>query len=192
MQSVELLLDPVGSDRVVAQWDALAAAGLPSQAQHLGPTNAPHITIGLADTIDGEAEAALGDVAGFIPLSVHVGSMVLFQGKSSVVLARMVLASPELLALHEAVTKALEQCPGQVEHLAVGRWVPHVTLARRLKSAAIPHALSVLKHHESSLAPGLEVPGGQTFGARAVALRRWDSQAKRAWTLTGRRPTDGG
>ncbi len=188
MQSVELLLDPDGSERVVAQWDALREAGLPSQARHPGATNAPHITIGVASAIDEVAESALSDLAIGDPWRVHLGPIMLFDGTKSVVLARMVLASPELLALHAAVTEALRGCPGQVEHLAVGRWVPHVTLARRMKPSAISHALSVLQQHESSLVPGRQVSAAQTSSADVVALRRWDSAAKRAWTVTGRGP----
>ncbi|CAN5496471.1 2'-5' RNA ligase family protein [soil metagenome] len=183
MQSVELLLDAATTQRVVAQWDALAQAGLPSQAQHRGATNAPHITIGLAIAIDEEAEVALSALPACLPLTVHLGPPLLFGGKHTVVLARMVLLTRDLLDLHASVTQALRGCPGQVEHLAPSRWVPHVTLARRLKVEALPDAITVLRRHEERGSSETDAPRAETPHAHAAELRRWDSEAKRTWSL---------
>ncbi|MGB5953765.1 MAG: 2'-5' RNA ligase family protein [Ornithinimicrobium sp.] len=176
MQSVELLLDPATSQGVVEQWEALAAADLPSQSQHKGSTNAPHITIGLASAIDQHAESALSQIPRSLPLAVHLGPIVLFEGKNTAVLARMVHVSAQLLEVHEAVSTALRRCPGQVEHLAIGHWVPHVTLARRIKRQSISEALTVLRE-VALLAPE------RSWTGHAVDLRRWDSEAKQAWTV---------
>jgi hypothetical protein len=45
VQTVELLLDEALEAQVLAQWRALADAGLPSQALHTGPANRPHVTL---------------------------------------------------------------------------------------------------------------------------------------------------
>lgn len=173
MQSVELLLDEVTSAAVVRQWRLLADAGLPSQARHRGETNAPHVTIGLATSIDAAAEASLVSATPALPLRVRLGALVLFGGRRHVVLARMVVVTQELLALHQEVSGALADCPGQVDHLATGRWVPHVTLARRIAPASLEAALSALADERA-----------EPLDGDAVALRRWDSEARRAWTLT--------
>ena len=59
MQTVELLLDPTTDAAVRAEWQRLAEAGLPSQARHHGGTNAPHITLGVAEMIPEEVERRL-------------------------------------------------------------------------------------------------------------------------------------
>ncbi len=43
LHSVEALLDATTDTAVRKEWAALAEAGLPSQAAHRGPTNAPHV-----------------------------------------------------------------------------------------------------------------------------------------------------
>ncbi|HKJ11237.1 MAG TPA: 2'-5' RNA ligase family protein [Ornithinimicrobium sp.] len=172
MQSVELLLDEVAHDAVVRQWQALADAGLPSQARHQGATNAPHVTIGLASSIEDSAEARLAATVRALPVPVTIGAPVLFGGARRVVLVRMVVVTAELLALHRAVSAALAGCPGRVDQLAVGQWVPHVTLARRLEAVTVPAALQALSE-----------AGGDVLLGRATAMRRWDSDAKQAWTV---------
>ena len=45
-------------------------------------------------------------------------------------------------------------------HLLPGRWLPHVTLARRIRLADVPAALDLL---------------GPPIEAQGVAVRRWDA-----------------
>lgn len=173
VQSVELLLDVVADSLVRDQWAALSAAGLPSQADHAGASNAPHVTVGVADAIDDAAEARLTSAAGSFPMRLQLGPLVLLGG-GRVVLARMVVMTPELLALHAAVCEALSDCPGPSDYLQPGQWVPHVTLARRLKPDMLPHALEVLAARADPATP---------VQVEAVALRRWDSTARRTWIV---------
>ncbi|MGB7448302.1 MAG: 2'-5' RNA ligase family protein [Ornithinimicrobium sp.] len=172
MQSVELLLDDDARTSVLRQWQALADAGLPSQARHTGETNAPHVTIGLASAIVETAEVELASAAARLPFSLSLGAPLLFGAGRRVVLARMVVVTEELLALHRVVSRALATCPGQIEHLAVGRWVPHVTLARRMEPEMVAPALAALGES-----------GAGTLSAEATTLRRWDGDAKQAWTV---------
>lgn len=130
VQSAELLLDDTLADAVRAEWRLLSAAGLPSQADHRGPTNAPHVTVGVADELDDEAEAALETVPR--PDELRLGGLLVFASPRRVVLARSVVATPALLATHVAVAEAWSHCPGRPDHLEPGRWTPHVTLALRL------------------------------------------------------------
>ena len=172
MQSVELLLDAAAHASVVGQWQALADAGLPSQAHHQGTTNAPHVTVGLASAIDEAAEARMAAAGRHLPLSLTLGAPLLFGNSGRVVLARMVVVTDGLLALHGMVSQALASSPGQVEHLRVGRWVPHVTIARRIDADALGPALRALGED-----------GMGTLEAEATTLRRWDGDAKQAWTV---------
>ena len=72
MQTVELLLDAQTDATVRAEWKLLAEVGLPSQALHLGPTNAPHITLGVARSIPDEVEGRLPEAMGMLPLEVEL------------------------------------------------------------------------------------------------------------------------
>ena len=172
MQSVELLLDDAAHAVVVRQWQALADAGLPSQAHHQGATNAPHVTIGLASRIDEAAETRLATGVAHLPVTLTVGPLVLFGSGRRVVLARMVVITDRLLALHRVVSQALASSPGQIEHLAVGHWVPHVTLARRIEADMLAPALAAL-----------DTVGADPLPAEVTQMRRWDGDAKRAWTV---------
>ena len=45
MHALELLPDDAGRDVVRRDWQALRDAGLPSQLDHRGATNSPHVTV---------------------------------------------------------------------------------------------------------------------------------------------------
>lgn len=173
VQSVELVLDGAADAAVRTQWAALAEAGLPSQADHTSPSNAPHVTVGVADDIDETVESRLKSTVDALPLPVTLGPLVLLGG-SRVVLAQMVIMTAPLLHLHAAVAAAMDGCPGQSDYLQPGQWVPHVTLAGRLKPEMIPDAVAVLRAHAQS---GHEPP------MKAVSLRRWDSVERRTWII---------
>ncbi|MGB3763777.1 MAG: 2'-5' RNA ligase family protein [Ornithinimicrobium sp.] len=173
MQSVELVLDDAADAAVRAQWAALAAAGLPSQADHTSASNAPHVTVGVADAIDETVERQLEDAAAALPLPAQLGPLVLLGGRR-VVLARMVVVTKALLALHHQVSRTMAECPGRSDYLRPGQWVPHVTLAARLAPEMVPEALEVLREHR---------PAHDESARCAVGLRRWDSVARRKWII---------
>ncbi|GAB2937509.1 2'-5' RNA ligase family protein [Rhodococcus aerolatus] len=166
VQSVELLLDD-GSDAAVrAQWTALADAGLPSQARHTGESNRPHVTLAVAEALTAEQDEALVPVADDVPLPLTLGGLLVLGGRRGV-LARLVVPSAALLALQARVAATVGDA---VAHTGPGAWTPHVTLAHRLTDDELDRALRVLR-------PVQEVTG------RAVAVRRWDGEAKREWRL---------
>lgn len=166
-QSVELLLDERSEASLRAQWDALAAAGLPSQARQRHPSNRPHVTLAARDRIDPGAEPALRDVVGALPLALGLGAYACF-GRDPFVLVRLVVADRALLDLQAAVTDVLGGEPGPF--FAPGRWTPHVTLARRMLPEEAGRALTVLG-------------AAREQDATVVDARRWDGDARREWSL---------
>lgn len=153
--SLELLLDADAEHAVRRDWEALAAAGLSSLAAHTAPSNRPHVTL-LARSTD---VAHPLDIGPALPLPLVLGPPLLLGAGDRRVLARAVVPTPALLALHAAVLRAAG--PGDdPPHVLPGRWMPHVTLARRLRVADLTVALALL---------------GPAIEARAVAVRRWDA-----------------
>lgn len=169
MQTIELLLDGVTDAAVRAEWQGLADAGVPSQALHTGSTNAPHVTLAVARSIPDDVDTAVASLTASLPIAVELGPLVVF-GSRRLALARLVVAQPPLLALHEETAAALRDCPGVPRYLLPGRWTPHVTLSRGLIPAQVATALETLGQVEP-LAGTIE------------HLRRWDSEQRRAWLL---------
>ena len=63
LHALELLPDDAGCDVVRRDWQALRDAGLPSQLDHSGTTNAPHLTLLAAPTGEQAAERAVDQAA---------------------------------------------------------------------------------------------------------------------------------
>ncbi|RYJ07055.1 MAG: 2'-5' RNA ligase family protein, partial [Actinomycetales bacterium] len=84
VQSVELVLDPDLDAAVRGEWALLLDADLPSQARHTGESNAPHVTLGVADTVDDAAEAALRSVRYGVGGPVRLGGLLVFTGRTFV------------------------------------------------------------------------------------------------------------
>jgi 2'-5' RNA ligase len=170
VQSVELLLDP-GLDRAVReQWRALADAGVGSLATHTSPSNRPHITVLAASAVPDPVGALLPEAVAGLPVDLRLGGIVLFGGGTRRVLARLVVPSPRLLEMHRRVLEVAGSLPGMSATSTVGRWTPHVTLARRLPVADLPRALAVLPDR------------GEIDGA-ATGVRRWDGDRRHEWPL---------
>ncbi|WP_235950278.1 2'-5' RNA ligase family protein [Phycicoccus flavus] len=182
MHHVELLLDDASDAAVRAEWEALEAADLPNQSRHRSASNRPHVTVTMTEGWPEEARRAdaLAPLAA-LPLAAHLGAPLVF-GRGPFVLARLVVASSDLLALHGGLVERLG--PLASDLLVPGRWTPHMTLARRLTAEQAARALEVLGRAEQ--------PEG--VGDRAVVLeaaRHWDSQARLDEPLTGRRTAPG-
>jgi hypothetical protein len=176
VQSVELLLDDDLDAAVRAQWQALADAGLPSQARHTAASNRPHVSLAVTALSWPEpVEARLPDAAAAVPLPVRLGGLIVFGPGPRHVLARLIVPSFGLLALHATVASALAEASVGVAHTAPGEWTPHVTLARHLPDHLFPTALAALAGPARTREPD---------GA-GVAVRRWDGVAKREWLIAG-------
>jgi hypothetical protein len=165
--SIELLLDSRTDTAIRAAWQALADAGLPSQVNVKSATNRPHITLLAAQRISPEVDEVLRGLAPRLPLVCVVGAHVVFGGPR-LTLARLIVPSAELLALHAEIYRlALPYVVGQPHpHCRPGHWTAHATLGRRLTAIEVGAALGLAEE----VAPDLT--------AEVVALRRWDSDAR--------------
>ncbi len=97
-----------------------------------------------------------------LPLECDVGAPLLF-GQSNAVLARLIVPTAELLALHADVHRICgpHLLPGPLPHSLPGQWTAHVTLARRIEGA--------------QLGPVLRIAGQPAeIRGRLAGLRRWD------------------
>lgn len=156
MHALELLPDEAGCDVVRRDWQALHDAGLPSQLDHRGATNTPHVTVVAAPGIaPADEEAAARLLAELLPVEVRVAGVALLGG-AKVTVVRL-LDAPD--ALVSAVLEVRAAVP-DAQHLG---WLPHVTLARRVPRADVPAVLDVLGHDDAVL--------------RLAGLRRWDPDA---------------
>lgn len=136
--ALELSFDEPSASAVLAQWEALRRAGLPSQAEHRSMTNAPHLTLVAASPVDPALVApAVEWVAPLLPTPLVVRGLVLLGTGPRVTLAHLVEPTPELAA-------ATGRLRAQVPALRHPVWTPHVTLARRVPRARVAHALEVL------------------------------------------------
>jgi 2'-5' RNA ligase len=166
--SLELVLDEAADAEIRREWALLDEAGLPSQAQHTGASNRPHITL--------LVRTSLGDLTtepleGRLPIGVTLGAPVLFGTGRTRVLARSVVPHPDLLTLH-AVVHALAGPGDDVPHTMPGEWTPHVTLARRLPVDRVGEALAAAS--------------GVPVAARVVGIRRWDAGTRMVSHVAGR------
>jgi 2'-5' RNA ligase len=166
--SVELLLDSTSEALVRADWDALEAEGLSSLAAHRAASNRPHITV-----VEGTTDAATDALAGAaiaVPFAVTLGPPILFGAGPRRVLARSVVPSAELLSLHTAVHEQLGAASDSEPRLRPGNWVPHVTLARRIRLDDLAKALDLL---------------GDDITGQVVSVRRWNSETREITQLAG-------
>lgn len=168
--SIELLFDDHSDAAIRAMWQVLADAGLPSQLRVKSPTNRPHVTLLAARRISPEVDASLGSLGDRLPVASVVGAPLVFGGPR-LTLARLMVPSAELLALHEAIYRlSLPHVIGDpFAHSQPGHWTPHVTLGRRFSAAEIGAALAAVNTLQSLAA---DLP------ARFVGLRRWDGDER--------------
>jgi hypothetical protein len=171
--SIELLVDDYSDAAIRTVWHRLDDAGLPSQLRVKSATNRPHITLLAAERIAADVDADLMQLRPRFPLPVVVGAPLVFGG-GKLTLARLVVASADLLDLHRDVVElCLPHLPQEpYSHSAPGHWTPHVTLGRRFTPEQVAQALIVID--------GLSAD----IDAQVVGLRRWDGDVKREYPIT--------
>jgi hypothetical protein len=165
--SIELLLDDHSDAAIRTVWDRLDDVGLPSQLRVTSATNRPHITLLAAERIAANVDADLMRLRPRFPIPVVVGAPLIFGG-GKLTLARLVVASADLLDLHRDVVEVcLPHLPQEpYAHSTPGHWTPHVTLGRRFSPEQVAHALAVIE--------GLSAD----ISAQVVGLRRWDGDQR--------------
>jgi hypothetical protein len=164
LHTLELVPDDAGRDVVLADWQRLRDAGLPSMLDHTGATNTPHVTLVSAPALDADHERLAAELLGpLLPLDLRAAALGVLGG-DPVTLVRLVDAPDPLTAtvlrLRAAVPDAWH--PG---------WLPHVTLARRLPRARLAEAFAVL--------------GADDVVLRFSELRRWDPEAEEVRVVSG-------
>jgi 2'-5' RNA ligase len=162
VHSIELVFDRDTEAAIRRIWEGLAGAGIPSQA----PASRPHVTLAVADRIAPDVDALLQPVARRLPMECAVGAALLF-GRANVVLARLVVPTAELLAVH---AEAYRLChphlePGPMPNCLPAQWTPHVTMARRVGGGQLGRALRIANRPA-------QIDGSFT------ALRRWDGNKR--------------
>lgn len=172
--SIELLFDADTDAAIRSIWTLLSDAGLPSQSTVISPTNRPHVTLVAARAISGEVDDALRGLSARLPVSCVIGAPLIFAGPR-LTLARLIVPSAQLLALHEEVYRLT--CPHLAgepfEHCRPGHWTAHATLGRRFTATEAGAALAIAGGRAADLAGEL------------VGLRRWDSDERVDHILVG-------
>lgn len=142
-QALELSFAPSCAGAVVGQWEALKAAGVPSQADHRSMTNAPHVTLVAAVEVEPEVVSLARDTIGpLLPVRLEVRGLVLFGQGPRMTIAHLVEPDPALAA-------AVQRIRALVPALRHPVWTPHVTLARRVPRRLLPTAFEVLEAEEA-------------------------------------------
>lgn len=164
LHALELVPDEEGQELVRRDWRALRDAGLPSQLDHRGLTNAPHVTVVSAPELPEDAvDVARARLGALLPVRARAAGLLLLGGERLTV-ARAVDIEDDVVRRALAVRV---QVPGR-QHVG---WLPHVTLARRVDRADAQRAIDVLGHADVEL--------------RLTTLRRWDPDRGRVTTIAG-------
>ena len=162
LHALELVPDEAGRDAVRRDWQALHDAGLPSQLDHRGRTNAPHVTVVSAPALpDAAIDVAAVRLGTLLPVSARAAGVLLLGGER-VTIARAV-------DIEDDVVRRVLAVRVQVQMRQHVGWLPHVTLARRVDRADVPRALELLGHDDVVL--------------RLTELRRWDPDRGRVTTV---------
>jgi 2'-5' RNA ligase len=162
VHSVELLFDSDTDAAVRRLWDDLTDAGLRSLAASTSPSNRPHVTLSVAEHMDGAVDEALRPLLRLVPFPCTIGAPMLF-GRGPFTLVCLVIPSAELMRLQAEVHEVClpHMSPGPLPHSEPGHWTPHVTLARRVAEDKLADALSPRRVSRDRR-------------GTAVALRHWD------------------
>jgi hypothetical protein len=164
LHALELVPDDAGDLAVRRDWQVLRKAGLPSQLDHPGATNSPHVTVLALPELTAETEQrAAGLLVPLLPVTVRASGLAVLGG------ARVTLA--RLLDAPEALTRAVLDLRAGHEDERHPSWLPHVTLARRMPRSEVQRAVEVLGYDDVQLT--------------LASLRRWDPERREVrhlWT----------
>ena len=166
MFSVELVPDAAIEAAVRDDWARLERAELPNSGRNPSPSNRPHVTLAVRDELAAEIVRGAEE---HLPLPLELSGILLFPRRRGVVVARHVVVSGALLALHRGIAERLGAPPPRYANTAVGRWTPHFTLARSVPSAELASVLATIE--------------AEHVVGEAVGLRVWDAAARTITTL---------
>lgn len=162
LHALELVPDDDGRDLVLRDWQVLRDLGLPSQLDHAGAGNTPHLTVVSAPAVTGAVEElAVARLGPLLPVRLRVAGVVLLGG-AQVTVARVVDAD-------DALVRAVLDVRAATDARQHDGWLPHVTLGRRVPRAEAGRVLAALDHRPAELL--------------LVELRRWDPDTNAVVTL---------
>lgn len=162
LQALELLPDQAGQQAIRGDWRMLSEAGLRSQLEHRGATNAPHLTLVAAAVIGPQVEAlAVELISPLLPIRVRSSGLLLL-GARRLTLARVVDVEDHVMA---TVLRLRAAGDGPRHH----SWLPHLTLARGLPRSDVQNAIEALGHHDLELS--------------MTELRHWDPGSQSVTSL---------
>jgi 2'-5' RNA ligase superfamily protein len=152
LHALELVADAAGDAAVRRDWQALRDAGLPSQLDHRGESNAPHLTLVAAASVAEAADRAVELIGPLLPVSVRSAGLL--------VLGRHRLTVARALDVPDALVSAVLTLRSSTSGLAHPGWLPHVTLARRVPREDAQRVVDAV--------------GAEDVVIRLDTLRRWD------------------
>ena len=162
LHALELVPDDAGIEAVRRDWQRLRDAGLPSQLDHPGRTNLPHVTVVSAPALpDAALDVAAVRLGSLLPFPARAAGLLLLGGTS--------LTVARALDVPDDVARRVLAVRVQVPDRSHDSWLPHVTLARRLDRASAQAAVDVLGHEDVTL--------------RFTELRRWDPDRGQVTTV---------
>jgi hypothetical protein len=157
LHALELVPDEVGRDAVLRDWTVLRDAGLPSQLDHGIVVNTPHVTVVAAPLLTAEVTArAVELLAPLLPIRARASGLLLLGGPR-VTVARALDVSDE-------VVRTVLALRAEVDGPQHASWLPHLTLARRVRRAEVGQAIELVGHDELVLS--------------LTELRRWDPDSR--------------
>ena len=135
--AVCLLLDPAADATVRRLWARLEERGVPSLASHTHGHHVPHLTLAALRRWDlGAVLAAVTGLPAQPPLRLRLDALGVFR-RSRCWLAPAL--GPDLAPRQQAVVEAVTATGAELHwHYRPGDWVPHVTLAPRLRLHHLP------------------------------------------------------
>jgi 2'-5' RNA ligase len=141
--AVCVLPDRAGDAAVRRLWQRLESAGVATLASHTHGRHVPHLTYASLRSYDLDAvRVALTDLPAGGPTTLHLDALGMFR-RSRCWLAPAV--NIDLAARQEAVVAAVLSTGADLHrHYRPGAWVPHLTLAPRLRLADLSTVAAVV------------------------------------------------
>ena len=143
--AVELFFDTQTEKQIYDAWKAIQKAGISSSLLDAG--NRPHVSLGVCNRIDSSAlELELSTFAASVaPFPLSLSSVGIFSGVEGVIFLG-VTVTEHLLDVHAAFHKIFKTyAQEQSEYYAVGKWVPHCTLAFGSSERPIAEAMPICR-----------------------------------------------
>ena len=143
--AVELFFDTQAEEQICDAWKVIQETGISSSLLDAGYR--PHISLGVCNRIEPNAfEAELSSFAASVaPFPLALSSVGIFPGAQGVIFLGITVIE-HLLDVHAGFHQIFKaHAHEQSEYYAVGRWVPHCTLAFGLSERQIAEAVSICR-----------------------------------------------